>query len=67
MCNKNYIKPKSCLVCPVVEHDKKSIICGCLRDRKADKDSPYMQKQMWERCPLQWIEDKKEKRNYYGN
>lgn len=65
MCEE-YTKPKNCLVCPVVETNKKSIICGCLRDLKADKDSPYMQKQMWERCPLKW-NNKKEKRNYYGN
>ena len=62
-----YIKPKSCLVCPVVEQNKKSIICGCLRDIKADKDSPYMQKQMYDRCPLKWKKEEKEKKYYYGN
>jgi hypothetical protein len=66
MCEE-YIKPKSCLVCPAVEHDKKNIICGCLRSIKADKGNAYTQKQMWERCPLKWKEEKKENKNYYGN
>ncbi len=59
MDNKIY-KPKNCSLCPAVRVEKVTIVCGCKKDLKADKNNLIERLAMWRNCPLAWEENKEE-------
>lgn len=47
-------KPKHCKDCCVVKIEKKNLICGCFRKLRASLDNYNEQKDMWDKCPIDW-------------
>lgn len=57
------LKPMSCGTCPAVEFDKGTLICRCDRKLKAFSNNDQERLAMYNNCPLEWDEAKKEQYN----
>lgn len=47
-------KPKTCEQCPVVKTEKGQIVCGVMRELKADTNNYAEKFRMWKSCPIDW-------------
>lgn len=47
-------KPKTCEQCPVINNKKGVLICGVMRELKANAQDPLEKLIMWRKCPLAW-------------
>lgn len=51
-------KPKTCYDCPAVEIKKGEIVCGCMREFKANINDRNESLSMYRKCPLAWDKQK---------
>lgn len=47
-------KPRTCEQCPVIKKEKETLICGVMRELKANTHDPQEKFQMWKKCPIDW-------------
>lgn len=52
--DKKIYKPKVCEDCLVCKKEKGMVVCGVMKELKANANNTAEKFKMWKKCPLDW-------------